>query len=64
MDKAKLGNKGINTHLKYWSGQGFGRISDPKFTEVGRVTRNERLVYTKRSIPKSYAGGKIQNSRS
>ena len=62
MDNANLSNKGINTHITYWSEQGFRCISDVKFTEVVRVTRNERLVYTKRSIPKSYAGGKIHKS--
>ena len=62
MDKATLNNKGNNIHIKYWSGQGFGCIWGLKFTEVGRGPRNERLVHTKRYVPKSYAGGKIQKS--
>ena len=46
----KLGNKEIHTYIKYQLGPGLGSISDLIFTEVGRVPRNERLVYTKCSV--------------
>ena len=46
----KLGNKEIHTYIEYQLGPGLGSISDFIFTEVGRVPRNERLVYTKCSV--------------
>ena len=46
----KLGNEGIDTYITYRLGPGLGSISDLKFTGVGRVPRNERLVYTKCSV--------------
>ena len=52
----KSGNKELHTYIKYQLGPGLGSISDLIFTGVGRVPRNERLVYTKCSVSQKLRG--------